>query len=189
MKLCIPVAAPEGLASMIEADFGAAQHLIILDSDSDTFHAVDRNSPEQVSDEIIGGIEGIFCNEIHPRLLVQLQQNGVHVFGVDPGSVADVLAQFRAGELEPLPRFSPPQDGGGCCGGHDHGAAEADHECCGGANHADDHECCGGANHADDHECCGGKGHDHAGHEHGKEGSCGGGGKGRKQGGGCGCAH
>ncbi|MDP5239292.1 hypothetical protein Q9Q94_07110 [Uliginosibacterium sp. 31-16] len=180
MKLCIPVATPDGLAAALEADFGAAQHLLILDSDSEVFHAIDRAQPEAISEEIVSGIQGILCSEIHPQLLFQLQQNGIQVFGCEAESAAAALAQFRAGELEAAPLFNPEHAGGGCCGGHDHAA---DHECCGGANHGDDHECCGGKGHDNpDHECCGGKGHNH---EHGA-GGCGG--QGRKSGG-CGCSH
>ena len=170
MKLCIPVATADGLAAALEADFGAAQHLLILDSDSDVVHAVDRAQPEQISEEVVTGIQGILCGEIHPRLLFELQQNGIQVFGCEAESAAAALAQFRAGELEAAPPFSlPPEMMGGCgCGGHEEEAGGCgcgghgdDHECCGGKGHDDpDHECCGGKGHDDpDHECCGGKGH------------------------------
>lgn len=187
MKICIPVESPDGLAAALHPDFGAAQHLLIIESDSEEVHAVDRAKPELISEDIVGGIQGILCSEIHPRLLFQLQQNGIQIFGCEAETAAAALAQFRAGELEAAPPFSvPPEQAGGCCGGHEHAHGEAGHECCGGANHGDDHECCGGKGHDNpDHECCGGKGHDHE-HAHG-HGGCGG--QGRKQGGGCGCGH
>jgi len=176
MKLCIPVASPDGLNAALEADFGAAQHLLILDSDSDVVHAVDRAKPELISEEVVGGIQGVLCGEIHPRLLFELQQNGIQVFGCEADSAAVALAQFRAGELEAAPAFSMPPE----VAGHEHGG------CCGGKGHADDdHECCGGKGHEDaEHECCGGKGHDDATH-----GGCGGGHSDKKAGGGCGCGH
>lgn len=171
MKICIPVESADGLAAALHPDFGAAQHLLIIDGDA--VHAVDRAHPEAISEELVSGIQGILCSEIHPRLLFQLQQNGIQVFGCEAESAAVALAQFRAGELEAAPPFSvPPEQAGGCCGGHEHGEGEAAHECCGGKGHEDP-----------DHECCGGKGHEH-GHAHG---GCGG--QGRKQGGGCGCGH
>jgi predicted Fe-Mo cluster-binding NifX family protein len=184
MKLCIPVASPEGLSALLEADFGAAQHLIVLDSESDEFHAVDRAQPELIREDVVAGIQGVLCGAIHPRLLFQLQQNGIEVFGCEAETAAAALAQFRAGELLAAEPFDPElasAHAGGCCGGHEHAD---EHECCGGANHGDDHECCGGKGHDNpDHECCGGKGHGHEhGHSHG-EGGCGGGGK--KAGGGC----
>lgn len=190
MKLCIPVATPDGLNAALEADFGAAQHLLILDSDSDVVHAIDRAQPELIREEVVAGIQGILCGEIHPRLLFELQQNGIQVFGCEADSAAAALAQFRAGELEAAPAFSlPPEvaghEHGGCCGGKGH--ADDDHACCGGKGHGEDdgHECCGGKGHDDpEHECCGGRGHDEAAH-----GGCGGGQGKKKAAGGCGCGH
>lgn len=175
MKICIPVDSTEGLSAALHPDFGAAQHLLIIESDSDVVHAVDRAKPELISEDIVGGIEGILCSEIHPRLLFQLQQNGIQVFGCEAETAAAALAQFRAGELEAAPPFSvPSEQAGGCCGGHAHEHA-----------HGDDHECCGGKGHDNpDHECCGGKGHGAEGHGHG---GCGG--HGGKKEGGCGCGH
>lgn len=175
MKLCIPVATPDGLNAALESDFGAAQHLIVLESDSDQFAAVDRAQPERIDPELVSGIQGVICSEIHPRLLFELQQNGVQVFGCEAASAAEALAQFRAGELEAVPAFSLPPEAGGCCGGHGHhhGHSHAHGEggCCGG-HEAAEHECCGGKGHDDpDHACCGGKDH---GHEHGHgHGGCG----------------
>jgi predicted Fe-Mo cluster-binding NifX family protein len=177
MKLCIPVVSAEGLSAPLHADFGAARHLLIVDGEA--VHAVDREHPELISEEVVSGIQGILCSEIHPRLLFELQHNGIHVYGCEAASAGEALAMFQAGELEAAPPFNPGEEpSGGCCGGHAHGEAGGDHECCGGKGHDDpDHECCGGKGHDNpEHECCGGKGHDQ-GHAHG-------GGRG-----GCGCGH
>lgn len=171
MKLCIPVATPEGLAAALEPDFGAAQHLVIIEDDGQTLHAVDRAKPELISEDMVSGIQGVICGEIHPRLLYELQQNGIQVFGCEASTAGEALTQFHAGELEAAPPFSLPADmqGEGCGCGHNH-----DSEACGCSQDGDDHECCGGKGHDNpDHECCGGKGQD--------------GGKGH--GGGCGCGH
>lgn len=193
MKLCIPIASPDGLAAALHADFGAAQHLLVIDSESGTHIAVDRARPETIAEETIAGIQGIVCSEIHPRLLFELQHNGIQVYGCAAETAGAALALFQAGELEAAPPFEPHeargdhQHGHGCCGGANH--AE-EHECCGGKGHDDpDHECCGGKRHDDpDHECCGGKGHGHEhghAHEHGHgHGGCGGHGRAA---GGCGC--
>lgn len=184
MKLCIPVASPDGLAAELFADFGAAQHLLIVEGD--TVHAIDRAQPEQIREDVVAGIQGVLCSEIHPRLLFELQQNGIQVFGCEAATAAAALAQFHAGELEAAPPFSPETMGGGGCGCGDHGGGCGshgdEHECCGG--HGDEHECCGGKGHDDpDHECCGGKGHGEGRGE--GRGGCGGHGGG----GGCGCGH
>lgn len=173
MKLCIPVATPEGLGAALEADFGAARHLIIIDSDSDVAHAIDRAQPDQIKEDVVAGIQGILCGEIHPRLLFELQHNGIDVYGCEAATAAEALAQFRAGELTAAPAFElPPDMQGGCGCSHGDGHGEG-HGCCGGEGD-DDHECCGGKGHDDpDHECCGGKGHGH--------------GQGEKKPGGCGC--
>lgn len=177
MKLCIPVATPDGLNAALESDFGAAQHLIVLESDSDLFAAIDRAQPELISPELVSGIEGVICGEIHPRLLFELQQNGIQVFGCEAASAGEALTLFRAGTLEAAPAFSMPAEAaGGCCGGHGHSHGHEHHHghahahgeggCCGG-HEAAEHECCGGKGHDNpDHECCGGKGHGQ-GHGHG----------------------
>jgi len=180
MKLCIPVASADGLAAELFADFGAAQHLLIVDGD--TVHAIDRAQPELIREDVVAGIQGILCSEIHPRLLFELQQNGIQVFGCEAATAEAALAQFHAGELEAAPPFSPEAMGGCGCGGGKEGCGDEEGGCCGGQG--DDHECCGGKGHDDtDHECCGGKGHDNPDHE------CCGGGKGKGKGGGCGCGH
>lgn len=165
MKLCIPVAAPEGLAAALEPDFGAAQHLLIIEADGQTMHAVDRAHPELIKEEAVAGIQGILCGEIHPRLLYELQQNGIQVYGCEASTAAAALDQFRAGELEAAPPFSlPPDMQGGCGCGHDHGG-HGEGGCCGGGG---DGEGCGcGTGEEKQGGCCGGEG----GH------------------GGCGCSH
>ncbi|MDQ7990910.1 MAG: hypothetical protein REI09_14865 [Candidatus Dactylopiibacterium sp.] len=150
MKLCIPVASAEGLAAPLHADFGAARYLLIVDGDA--IHAVDRERPEEISEAVVGGIEGILCGEIHPRLLFELQHNGIQVYGCEAATAADALAQFQAGELEATPPFSVPPEAG-----HAHGQGG-----CG---------CGGGGHHAHDHDA------EH-GHGHGGGGCCGGGGGG-----------
>lgn len=173
MKLCIPVATPEGLAAPLFADFGAARYLLIVEDE--TLQAIDRSQPELISEQVVAGIEGVLCSEIHPRLLYELQQNGIQVYGCEAASAGEALAQFRAGELEAAPPFSVPPEAACGCGGHEEEASG----CCGGKGHHEaGHECCGGKGHDDpEHECCGGKGHGHG------HGGCGG------QGGGCGCGH
>lgn len=176
MKLCIPVVTPDGLNAALASDFGAAQHLLLIDSEHEHFLAIDRAKPEAIQEEHITGIQGILCGEIHPRLLMQLQQNGIQVFGCEAETAAAALAQFRAGELEAAPAFNPHADlgahahDGACCGGHTHEHAHADgHECCGGKGHDNpDHECCGGKGHGHDAGGCGGHGH-----AHGASGGCG----------------
>ena len=182
MKLCIPVASPEGQESKLAADFGAARHLLILDSESELFEALDRAEPSTIAQSAVAEIRGVLCSEMHPHLLFNLQKNGIQVFGCEAQTAAEALAQFRAGELEAVPEIpaemfehegcgcgSHGRGEGGSCGGHDHGQ-----EGCGCQHDDPDHECCGGKGHDDpDHECCGGRGH---GADHG-------------HGGGCGCGH
>lgn len=169
MKLCIPVAAPEGLAAALEPDFGAAQHLLIIETESQTVHAVDRAHPELISEEVVAGIQGILCGEIHPRLLFELQQNGIQVFGCEAPTASVALDQFHAGKLEVAPPFSlPPEMQGGCGCGHEH-EGHGEGGCCGG--HGEGEGC--GCSSGEDKQggCCGGEG----GHGHGQ--------------GGCGCGH
>lgn len=183
MKVCIPVASADGLNAALVPNFGAAQHLLIVDSDDGSVQAVDRNAPAQISAGVLAGIEGILCGEIHPRHLFELQQTGIQVFGCEADTAAAALALLRAGQLQAVPPMRmPPGQHGGCAG---KGRSDPDHVCCGGGNHQHDHEHDhdhahdGDAHAHGEHECCGGKNHA-AGH-----GGCGGQGRGRHGEGGC----
>lgn len=158
MKLCIPIADAGGLGSAFDPDFGAARYLVIVDTDSGITHTVDRHQPEQVTDELVADIGAVLCGEIHPRLLHELQHNGIQVYGSDADTAATALAQFKAGELALA--VGPHAHGGhgGCCGGHGehhaHGHDEAG--CCGRGGHGHSHgegECCGGQGGHGAHQC------------------------------------
>jgi len=143
MKLCIPVATPDGLQAAFESDFGTARHLIILDSNGydrrQSIHAIDRTRPELTSAEVVTGIGGVLCGDIDPILLFQLQQGGIQVFECKATSASAALAQFRAGKLRALPRIDRPT-----------GPAYAQSGC-GGGSRDDVHQCCGGKAHDDGH--------------------------------------
>jgi predicted Fe-Mo cluster-binding NifX family protein len=171
MKLCIPVATPDGLHAAFEGDFGTARHLIVLDSNGydrrQSIHAIDRTKPELTSAEVVTGIGGVLCGDIEPSLLFQLQQGGIQVFECKATSAAAALAQFRAGKLHPLPRVERPSE------------LEQKHSGCGGGPRDDAHQCCGGKGQDGDdgHQ----HGHNHAAHEN-PDPAC-------RRNGGCGCKH
>jgi predicted Fe-Mo cluster-binding NifX family protein len=127
MKICIPVATPCGLHAALEPDFSGARHLIVADTEDDTVRLLDRQQWRTGDDEIVSGIQAVFCTQVEPGIARDLQANGIQVHLCEASSAGDVLAQFRAGQLQPLPPLSAAQ-GRCCCGGHHDHAQEHRHE-------------------------------------------------------------
>lgn len=164
MKICIPVTSKDGLEAALEAEFTAAEHLLVIDMLSGEQRTFSRHAEEgDAADEEPISVDAVLCAGMHPQIIGAFAAQGIKIFATEAESVALALEAFKQGEVEELVAH-----GGGCCGGAHHHAQEEEHECCGGGgcggeghghDHGDEHECCGGEGHADDHECCGGKGH------------------------------
>ena len=179
MKLCIPVAAPNGLASMIEPHLPQAEHLLFFDTELRTFLEISlREQHEGAGEDIL--MDAVLCGSINRITLKTLIEQGIEVYGTEAQTVAEAIAQFENGELQAAVM------GSGGCGGHGHAHAGGGGACCSGhdsgqGKDAGEHGCggggCGGAggcsghgkddgHHAHDHD----HGHSHA---HAAGGCCG----------------
>ena len=161
MKLCIPVALPDGLESIIEPHLPSAEHLLLFDAETRLYEEVSLRDQEAGASEAIQ-LDAVLCGSINRATLRTLMEQGVNVYGTAAKTVAQAIAQFENGELE----AATPQGGG--CGGHGGGGC-----CSGGDGHAEgkavEHHCNGGGG-------CGGHGKESGhGHGHGHEsgGCCG----------------
>ena len=178
MKLCLPVSAPDGLDSLIEAHLPSAEHLFIFDTQTRAFEEIALR--EQDDDSPKPQFDAVLCSSIDRVTLRALLEHNIAVYGMDAPTVAQAIAQFENGELEAV-QNAGHGCGGGCgghaahehqgggCGGHAQQDAGAAHGGCGGAGG------CGGGGGG-----CGGHGHEHS-HDHEHEHGHG------HQGGGC-CA-
>lgn len=184
MKLCLPVSAPDGLDSLIEAHLPSAEHLFIFDTQTRAFEEIalrersDDASPKPQFDAVL-------CSSIDRVTLRALLEHNIAVYGMDASTVAQAIAQFENGELEAV-KSAGHGCGGGCGGNAAHAHAHRDGGCgCSGGHAHEDHGSCGGAGgcggggcggHGKEHGqatggACGGHGHEH-GHGH-EGGGCG----------------
>jgi predicted Fe-Mo cluster-binding NifX family protein len=127
MKICVPVARDEGLASQVYGHFGSAPMFLLVDSNSgelrplansNQHHAHGMCQPlaalqgQAVDAVLVGGIGG--------GALSRLQAAGIKVYLARQGSLAEILEAFKAGQL---PEASLQH----ACGGHGAGQQGCGH--------------------------------------------------------------
>lgn len=116
MKICIPADTNVGLQSAVAANFGAARWLLVVDSDSFAIHCIDVLDPDQRDKPI--DMDMIMCRGMTEHLYGVLREQGVPIYATRSRSVAAVLDDFRAGELQDLAEAT-------CCQGT---RPDCDHE-------------------------------------------------------------
>lgn len=160
MKLCIPVAEPNGLASTIEPHLPQAGYLLFFDTELRSCQVLSmRELSEGTADGIL--MDAVLCGSINRITLKTLLEQGVAVYGTDATTAGRAIEQFENGELQAAVL-------GGGCGGQGHVSAGG--ACCSGKSPATPGQGCGGG-----HGGCGGHGSDggHAhGHSHAHGGGC-----------------
>ncbi len=151
MKLCIPVTAPNGLASMIEPHLPQANYLFFFDTELRSCHQMSMN---ELNEDAEIPMDAVLCGSINRILLKTLIEQGIAVYGTEAQTVEQAIAQFENGELQAAVL-------GGGCSGHGHAHPSESGRCCSGQNkEASDHGC-GGS-----HGGCGSHGKE-TGHKHG----------------------
>ena len=151
MKLCIPVAEPNGLASTIEPHLPQAGYLLFFDTELRSCQTLSmRELSEGAEDGVF--MDAVLCGSINRITLKTLLEQGVAVYGTDATTAEQAITQFENGELQAAVL--------GGCGGHGH--ASAGGSCCSGQSPAASGHGCGGG-----HGGCGGHSSDHGhGHSH-----------------------
>ena len=107
MKLAVTSQGPE-LTSTVDPRFGRAKCFLVVDTDTDEVRAVD-NTPNlnaaqgagiQAGREVIElGAEAVVTGNVGPKALATLLAGGISVYAGATGTVADAVAQFKAGDL------------------------------------------------------------------------------------------
>lgn len=121
MKICMPVAHNEGLASEVFQHFGSAPLFLVMDTETqeveeirnrDLHHAHGACSPLKA----LGGhrIDAVIVGGIGAGALRGLEAAGIRVYRSEGGTAADNLSRLSKGTLVPY----TPLD---VCGGHGHG--------------------------------------------------------------------
>ena len=152
MKLCIPVASPEGLSSRPEAALPNVRYLHLVDLESRQFEEIDLEA--DLAEDRAVAFDALACTSIARPVFRGLRQKGIEVFLTEAQSVQQVLDEFEQGEI-----FRIPDEAGGCGGGCSGGHGAHEHGQChgsGGGCHGHGNGSGGG---------CGGHGHEEG--EHG----------------------
>jgi predicted Fe-Mo cluster-binding NifX family protein len=118
MQICIPVVEDCGLDSRVSAHFGSAPGFMIVDTESRACRVIGNSNEHHAHGmcqplAVLAGepVDGIVVGGIGMGALMKLQAAGITVFRSDYPTVAETLAAFTAGSLEPV----APHD---ACGGH-----------------------------------------------------------------------
>lgn len=156
MIICLPIRSPEGLQSRIDPHLPDAEHLLFFDTHTRVYEHVSLTDPALSCRENVR-MDAVFCGSINRATLRALLNQGIKVYGIDDGTVAEAIARFENGELvatEHEPEGCHGHGQGGCCNGsggchgHDDKAHEKHEGCCGGHQgnaHASGHGCGGHA--------------------------------------------
>lgn len=113
MKICLPVDQINGLNSEISPNFRAAPALLVIDSVSNEFLAIDAANGSCGATPL--QIDAIVCaGGIGRGMFNGLRSRGIRVFNTGAITVAEALAELSSGSLEEVTEVA-------CCGGGHHG--------------------------------------------------------------------
>ncbi len=120
MKLCFPVAADQGMESMVYGHFGSAPHFIVVDTETDVAMSLgnrDDHHAQGSCDPLrtLGGnrVDAVVVGGIGAGALSMMRGAGVKVFRTQAATVGENVALFKRGtfmEIAPA-----------ACQGHGHG--------------------------------------------------------------------
>jgi predicted Fe-Mo cluster-binding NifX family protein len=97
-----------GLQSPIDPRFGRARYLIVVDTETGAFSAVDNsvnlNAAQgagiQAAKRIVElGVGALITGHVGPKAFSALQAGGMKIYAGASGTVAEAVAQFKAGKL------------------------------------------------------------------------------------------
>ncbi len=112
MKLCITSTGKE-LAAKVDARFGRAAYLLIVDTDNNAMEVVENNDAAQAQGAGIGaaqvvldkGVDGVLTGRVGPNALRVFQASGVQLFegASAEDTVQEALIKFNNGEYRNTP--------------------------------------------------------------------------------------
>lgn len=121
MKLCIPVAADEGLNSVVYGHFGSAPLFVLVDSETMTVEPLANRDQTHVHGacnplRALAGqqVDAVIVGGIGPGAVNGLQRAGIAVYQSPAQTLAEAVAQFNQGRLPKIGLES-------ACGSHGDG--------------------------------------------------------------------
>ncbi|MFZ2640244.1 MAG: NifB/NifX family molybdenum-iron cluster-binding protein [Verrucomicrobiia bacterium] len=106
MKLCIPVAADEGLNSVVYGHFGSAPLFVLVDSETMTVEPLANRDQTHVHGacnplRALAGrqVDAVIVGGIGPGAVNGLQRAGIAVYQSPAQTLTEAVAQFNQGRL------------------------------------------------------------------------------------------
>ena len=132
MILCVPVRAPNGLASCVEPHLPNAVHLLFFNAETrDVRHVALREHRDGVAEA--PRFDVVLCASVDKATKEALSERGIFTFGTEARTAGEAIAEFEA--------FNPPRRQPGAC---NHGDGEPGRRACDGSGgcgheHGEDH--------------------------------------------------
>lgn len=126
MRLCIPVAADEGLNSIVYGHFGSAPLFVLVDSETMTVEPLANRDQTHVHGacnplRALAGrqVDAVIVGGIGPGAVNGLQRAGIAVYQSPAQTLAEAVAQFKQGRLRKIgPESACTHHGEGDCHHH-----------------------------------------------------------------------
>ncbi|MDR0576681.1 MAG: hypothetical protein LBI87_03915 [Candidatus Accumulibacter sp.] len=94
MKLCVPVRAPDGLASRVEPHLPNAEHLLLFDAGTREIRHVALREPPDGADEA-PRFDVVLCASFDKATREALAVKGIAAFGTEAGTAGEAIAEFE----------------------------------------------------------------------------------------------
>lgn len=109
MKICIPTETSEGLKAEVYGHFGSAPYFTIVDVEKDSVEILNNANQHhshgmcQPMKALMGQkIDAVVTGGMGARAVQGLNQGGIRAYRAIPGTVADIVSQFKKGGLEEI---------------------------------------------------------------------------------------
>lgn len=129
MKIAIPVGADRGLESLVYGHFGSAPVFVMVDLETMAVESLGNANQAHVHGQCspmkaLAGTrpDAVVVGGIGAGALVGLRQAGIKVYRAEGGTVAEVVALLKGGDLKEItPQDTCAGHGGGSGCHHSHG--------------------------------------------------------------------
>ncbi|MFA5039508.1 MAG: NifB/NifX family molybdenum-iron cluster-binding protein [Candidatus Omnitrophota bacterium] len=109
MKVCIPTETNEGKTAQVYGHFGSAPYFTIVDTEKDTVEVIDNANQHHAHGMChpIGALAGrkvdvVVTGGMGGRAVQKLNEGGIKVFRAVPGTVGEIIQQFKGKQLEEI---------------------------------------------------------------------------------------
>lgn len=109
MKICIPTETKEGKKAQVYGHFGSAPYFTIMDTEKDTVEVIDNGNQHhahgmcQPMNALVGkSIDAVVSGGMGARAVLKLNEGGIKVMRAVPGTVEEIVQQFKNKQLEEM---------------------------------------------------------------------------------------